>query len=512
MSLALSACVLAAAAALAGATSDAPAAKPARVVVVVGNNGGGGSDGARLFLQLAPGATRAWLLTTFDKESARGFPDLTDIARPPTKEALAGALGEAFWVLRQEKERGHPTELVFAFAGHGDVDDSGQGFVVFEDGAFTRNDLARQVLAPSPADLNHVVVDACSSYFFVKSRGGADDKKGVPLTPQLLDVLQDSMTPELASKTGLIVSTSQATEVHESRALSSGVFSYLLRSALAGGGDIDGDGKVEYGEAAAFVAAASAGLDDPRARLQVYAEAPLQRPHTALADLSSGKDTAFLAVDEPGRVRLLDARGQPWAEVNSSGPVYVALAGQPFFLVQREHNNVLEEAVLVPRTGGAWALSSLDFARAPAARGDAGPFARLFANALDDGFARGFWSSSGALPPASGNPRFVPPFAAGREPAARLNVGVVGGVVLGASALAGVGAGAAVIGNQVAFGELDKGFRRTGELDPSKSLEVESWRNAATALTVTSLGLGLVGGGLFLWSLSLEDGEVGLPW
>ena len=81
-----------------------------------------------------------------------------------------------------------------------------------------------------------------------------------------------------------------------------------------------------------------------------------------------------------------------------------------------------------------------------------------------------------------------------------------------ASGVAGVGAGAAVIGNQVAFGELDKGFRRTGELDPSKSLEVESWRNAATALTVTSLGLGLVGGGLFLWSLSLEDGEVGLPW
>ena len=527
-SLALSLAVVVAAA---GATAaDKPTEKTSRVVVVVGNNSGGGSagasdgperptlsfaddDAARLFLQLAPGATRAWLLTTFDKESARGFPDLTDIARPPTKEALAGALGEAFWVLRQEKERGHPTELVFAFAGHGDVDDGGQGYVVFEDGAFTRNDLARQVLAPSPADLNHVVVDACSSYFFVKSRGGADDKKkGVPLTPQLLDVLQDAMTPELARKTGLLVSTSQATEVHESRALSSGVFSYLLRSALAGGGDVDGDGKVEYGEAAAFVAAASAGLDDPRARLQVFAEAPLQRPHSALSDLSSGTDTAFLAVDEPGRVRVLDARGQPWAEVNSGGPVYVALAGQPFFLVQREHNNVLEEAVLVPRTGGAWALSSLDFARAPTGRGDAGPFARLFTNALDEGFARGFWSSSGALPPVSGNVRFVPPFAEGREPAARLNVGVVGGVVLGASALAGAGAGAAVVANQFAFADLDAGFRRTGELDPAKSLEVESWRNAATALTVTSLGLGLVGGGLFLWSLSLEDGEVGLPW
>lgn len=515
--------VASAAAPTTAAAPSAPASDVARVVVIVGSNGSdvvgddrprlsfADDDAARLFLELAPGASRAWLLTTFDKESARGFPDLTDIARPPTREALAGALGEAFWVLRQEKERGHPTELVFAFAGHGDVDDSGVGYVVFEDGAFTRNDLARQVLGPSPADLNHVVVDACSSYFFVKSRGG-DDKKGVPLTPKLLDALQDPMTPGLAARTGLIVSTSQATEVHESRALSSGVFSYLLRSALAGGGDVDGDGRVEYGEAAAFVASASAGLDDPRARLQVFAEAPLQRPHIALTDLAKGKDAAFLAVDEPGRVRLLDPRGQPWAEVNAAGPVYVALAGQPFFLVQRQNGDVLEEAVLVPRSGGAWALSSLDFARAPSPRGDAGPFARLFASPLDDGFARGFWSSSGALPPAPGNPRFTPPWAEGHDPAARLNVGVVGGVVVGSAVVAGAAALGAVVGNQVAFSDLQAGFKTTGQLDPQKSLEVESWRNAATALTLTSVGLGLIGGGLFAWSLSLEDGEVALPW
>jgi len=335
---------------------------------------------------------------------------------------------------------------------------------------------------------------------------------GVPLTPKLLDALQDPMTPGLAARTGLIVSTSQATEVHESRALSSGVFSYLLRSALAGGGDVDGDGRVEYGEAAAFVAAASAGLDDPRARLQVYAEAPLQRPHTALTDLKKGKDAAFLAIDEPGRVRLLDPRGQPFAEVNSAGPVYVALAGQPFFLVQRQRGDVLEEAVLVPRSGGAWALSSLDFARAPSVRGDAGPFSRLFASPLDDGFARGFWSSSGALPPAPGNAHFTPPWAEGHDPAARLNVGVVSGVVVGSAVVAGAAAVSAVVANQVAFNDLQAGFQSTGQLDPQKSLEVESWRNAASALTLTSVGLGLLGGGLFVWSLSLEDGEVALPW
>ncbi|MBM4283309.1 MAG: hypothetical protein FJ137_22050 [Deltaproteobacteria bacterium] len=244
----------------------ADAAGTARVAVVVGYNGGSpdprpplsyaDDDAARLFLQLAPTAQRAWIQTTFDKDSARAWPDLADVARAPTREALAGALGEAFWLLRQQKARGKATELVFAFAGHGDLDDAGRGFVVLADGGFTRDDLARQVLEPSPADVNHVVVDACSSYFFVKSRGGGAKDGGAdhahasaPLPPQLLDVLRpqggDFVDANVRARTGLIVSTSTAAEVHESSTLGAGVFSYLLRSALTGVADVDGNGRVE---------------------------------------------------------------------------------------------------------------------------------------------------------------------------------------------------------------------------------------------------------------------------
>jgi hypothetical protein len=42
---------------------------------------------------------------------------------------------------------------------------------------------------------------------------------------------------------------------------------------------------VEYGEAAGFIAAASSQLPDARARLEVYARGPQQRPHAALSDL-----------------------------------------------------------------------------------------------------------------------------------------------------------------------------------------------------------------------------------
>jgi len=504
---------------------------PARVVVIVGHNGGApdprpplqfaDDDAARLFLQLAPGSSRAFLLTTFDRESARLYPELLDVARAPTTSSLAGVLGEAFWQLRQEKARGRETELVFAFAGHGDVDDSGRGFVVMADGPFFRDDLQTQVVAGSPADLNHIVVDACASYFFVKSRGGSDD--GVVLTPKLLDVLATDghATPTAAdqARTGVLVSTSSAQETHESAALSAGVFSYLLRSALSGAGDVDGDGRVEYGEAAAFLASASQGLDDPRARLQVHAEAPLQRPHASLLSLQDSGAKTFLAVEpgRPTRLRLKDSRGLPFIEVHSDGhrPVYVALNGQPFFFVERGD----EEALLVPRSAGAFALSALTFSKSPTARGDGdaasrGAFAPLFSQPFSRAFVDGYLARAGLPPPrvASGpGAIFAPAWAEAGAPPTALPVGVIGGVGVGAAGVVGAAAVVAVVMNQVAFAELEQGFLQTGQLDPAQSLEVEGWRNAATGLTLGAVGLGLVGGGLLLWSFSLEDGALVVP-
>lgn len=518
-------------------TSSSPAtasSTSARVVVIVGHNGGApdprpplqfaDDDAARLFLQLAPGSSRAFLLTTFDRESARLYPELLDVARAPTTTSLAGVLGEAFWQLRQEKARGKETELVFAFAGHGDVDDSGRGFVVLADGPFFREDLQTQVVAGSPADLNHIVVDACASYFFVKSRGG-DDRDGVALTPKLLDVLagDGKVTPTAAdqARTGVLVSTSSAQETHESAALSAGVFSYLLRSALSGAGDVDGDGRVEYGEAAAFLASASQGLDDPRARLQVHAEAPLQRPHASLLSLPDSGAKTFLAVEpgRPTRLRLKDSRGLPFIEVHSDGsrPVYVALNGQPFFFVERGD----EEALLVPRSAGAFALSALSFSKSPMARGDdntaaRGAFAPLFSQPFSRAFVDGYLSRAGLPPPRASSSSsktiaFTPSWAEAGAPPTALPVGMIGGVGVGAAGVVGGAAVVALVMNQVAFAELEQGFLQTGQLDPARSLEVEGWRNAATGLTLGAVGLGLVGGGLLLWSFSLEDGALVLP-
>ena len=59
----------------------------------------------------------------------------------------------------------------FFYAGHGRVSDDGQGLITLQDGMFSRDDLYREVIAASPAHLNHIIIDACNSYFMVNSRG-----------------------------------------------------------------------------------------------------------------------------------------------------------------------------------------------------------------------------------------------------------------------------------------------------------------------------------------------------
>jgi hypothetical protein len=515
LGLALTTLIANAAAPTASASNDAPL----RFAVVVGYAGNGSEgravlsyaddDAARAYVAELPESERAWLLTTFDAESARLFPDLTQVAQPPTKEELSHALGEAFWSIRNAKEAGKRTEFVFYFAGHGDVSPSGEGYVELADGPFTRSELAAQIVRGSPADVNHVIIDACASYFMVKSRG-ADDAatKPVPLTPELLTVVKPDVADDEAAwaRTGTLVSTSDAASVHESAELGGGVFSYLLRSALAGGADVNGDGRVEYGEAAAFIASASAQIPDPRARLRVHATAPTQRPHAALADLSRG-DRRFLAVDVPSvdHVRILDEHGLPYAEVHKGrgDKILIALAGSPFFTVQLAD----KEATLVPRTAGAYALSSLRFEPSPKPRGgfEQGPFGSLFSTSFDRSYVDGYLASDALpMPLARDNTSpFVVAFAPAGEPPFRWPFGAIAiGSFATAGVLAIVGGTSAVL-NLTAYNQLQQGFRTSATVDPNAAFQVDAWRATSTIATAGAVVTALAGAGF--WALSSTE-------
>lgn len=502
-------------AALALTIALSASAPVARYAVVVGHNGPGDDparaaltyaddDAARLYLQLLPSLDRGWLLTTLDDASARAWPDLTSVSREPSRAELARVLGELVWEVRENQRRGHKSEVLFYFAGHGDVDAGGEGFLVMSDGRFTRTDLQTQVVGATGADVQHVVLDACASYFMV-ARGGTESGRK-RLTPQMLDALRGG--PGGAARTGVFVSTSGAAEVHESNAIGGGVFSYLFRSALAGAADVDGDGRVEYAEAAAFVESASGHIPDPRARLAVHASPPAQDPHAPLADLGDSGAQHFLRVDaESARhVRVLDARGVPLLEAHRAGraPITLALVGTPFFVVQVGE----KEAVLVPRSAGAYALSSLTFA--PSERRQARGhevLTALFSQPFRPAFVEGYSARAGMVPPRTEPPLQVE-WAAGYEPPVRFPFLAVGGGTLAVAGLLAAGAVAATVGNAVAFAELSTAFEETRAIDPQKALEVEAWRTTAVATTVGAVVLALTGGGLVAWDL-LDDREVG---
>jgi len=487
-------------------TSDAAAApSPARFVITVGYNGGPSDerrplqyadDDAARFHALQQSAEKTWLLTTFDVNSASLFAPLTQVAQQPTKQMLSRVLGEATWSIREAKRQGRPTELVFFFAGHGDVSADGEGFVVLADGVLTKRELETQVVVASPADINHIVIDACASYLMV-ARGEATAAP-IPLTPEMLAKLDANASTAAAwDRTGVFVSTSSAAEVHETAALGGGVFSFLLRSALVGGGDVNADGRVEYGEAQGFVAAASAAIHDPRAKLDTFVRPPKQRPHVSLSTLATLPAASYLWVEPGARsaVSIFDSHGVPYASTHSEpdASTYVALVGHPFFWVQMDD----EEALLIPRHAGAYAMSSLSFAPATQARGHDTTF-DLFAVPYGKTFMQGFLAQSTVAAPAATTSAVSLPIATDGHPPWRIPWGMMSGVAGATGAVLLVGAGASAVANAVAFAQLRQRFETSGTLDPELALQADGFMTGAVFLSIA--------GGALLTS------SVGLAW
>ncbi len=490
---------------------------PARYVVAVGFNGPtdgergvlryADDDAAQLYTLSEDGAAKAWLLTTFDTESAKTWSaDLVSRAQAPTSAELARTLGEAFWEMRKAQEAGRTTELVLYIAGHGDVNDGGEGFVLLADGPFHRAQLETQVLIPSPAKVNHVVVDACSSYFMMARGDGA---KGETVNPDVfLKTAGRSPEAEQAwSRTGMIVATSGVAEVHESTEIGGGVFSYLLRSALVGAGDVNGDGRVEYSEAAAFIRATSAAFADPRAKLDVTARAPAQAPHAPLADIATASAHAFLVVDagKTQHVRLIDERGRAYAELlrEPKAPTAVlALLGSSYFIVQRGPPDAREEAILLPRHSGAYAMSSLAWKKSTSATRaylpDQSPVP------YGPQFVHGFLASSDMAPPATGAPLTIT-WAGEGEPALTVPWWTLAGTSFVAAGILATGAMACAVGNSLSLAELDRRFQETGTLDPSLAVQTDTWLAASALLAVGALTATAAGGGLTVVAIQEDE-------
>ncbi|RKH33527.1 hypothetical protein D7Y13_10655 [Corallococcus praedator] len=358
-------------------------------------------DGARYYELFAPRSREVVLLSVLDADTQALHPGLAAKTRPPTHASLEDALTRLNGRMAQDRAKGQVPVLSFVFVGHGKRGAAGEGTVSLLDGPLTRTELFSRVLAPSKASFIQLIVDACDSYFFVHSRGS------LPVGPAYADAVKGLLGGrelERFPQVGVVLSTSSEQESHEWSAIRSGIFSHMVRSALSGAGDVNGDGRVDYAELRAFVAAASQGLDDVRGQPRVFIQPPALDRAFALTDLGTAASLGYLLVPTglEGRLWVEDARGIRVVELHKERerPLVVSLpVGRGYYLqgMGREATfSVTRPAEVVDAGGLAWTDASV------AARGAVEDAFRdkLFSVPFGQRFYRGYMASFGITPPS----------------------------------------------------------------------------------------------------------------
>jgi hypothetical protein len=313
--LALLALVLAATAGRAVAAETAPT----EFALIIGVNQSGNAsqaplryaddDAARYRDIFHAVGARTYLLTTLDENTRRLHPEAAAEAMPARDKQLTATVAKLTADVEKAQRSGYVTTLYVIYAGHGEVEGE-TGYVNLEDGRLTGPALATRVLNRVRADRSHVIVDACSSFYFALGRGSSGQRRPLHGFSQLGGALVEQRD------IGLLLSTSSARESHEWAAFQAGVFSHEVRSGMFGAADADGNGIVSYAEMAAFIKRANQSIPNEKYRPEVFWRPP--RGSTALVDLRSALDRRVeIDPDDNGHYYLEDPRGVRLADFHN---------------------------------------------------------------------------------------------------------------------------------------------------------------------------------------------------
>lgn len=425
------------------------------------------------------------LLTEFDHDTAKLFPDLVESARPPTRAAVLAAGSAIARDVASARRAGQTVDFYFVFAGHGDVD-GGRGFLELSDGRFYSGDLEALLARVAPSR-SHVILDSCNSFFVINPRRPGGRRFATPE-----DVVR--ALGQRLPNVGVFLSTSAEAEVYEWSEFQSGIFSHAVRSGLAGGADADADGQVSYEELAGFVDTAAAGVKNPVYRPKVFARGPAGAGSATIFSIAGARAMELRVAPTPAtRLTVRDRDGLDWADVHKEAGAALVLR----LPADRLAGGAVEELAL--GVGGVRVARRLALALAPPASSDvdvltmvdAGPAGRGPADLFRGLFTRPFGPRQLAAYRAAKRIEAPPVLGISREDTERMNLLLthVGGLehrgrMMGTSAL--VGLGAAMVGAGV--WALSQADGRPG--DPP----------AALGHTLAIAGAGAaVAGGVGLW-------------
>jgi hypothetical protein len=296
---------------------DAPVVRRALVVAYNGSDAPGmpplrfaDDDGVRWAETLRRLGVDVVLLTVPDADTAQTERSRLAGVRAPTLAALDEAVSTLARRNASDHAAGRTVDFLFVYVGHGRTGEAGRAYLTLADGQLDQEGLYGRVVERLGADYVHLLVDACHAAGVVGSRGG---------DPLVLRRLQRALEQERLAghpRVGAIFAESDEGETHEWSRLRAGVFSHAARSALLGGADVNGDGRVEYSELDAFVASVIRGVKSPRARLAVRTFPPALDPTRALVGpapegprlrLPASPVGARVSVEDTLGVRLADA-------------------------------------------------------------------------------------------------------------------------------------------------------------------------------------------------------------
>lgn len=480
-------------------TSSAAVAPTRRYAIVIGVNEGfaptqkrlayADDDAVRfyaLFRELAGGAA---LFALLDEETQAAWPELVAEAELPEKAAILARVDRVFEQIASDERRGFGTELYFVYSGHGMLDEAGEGRLGLQGGTLSRSEFYERIVSRSPADVNHLIVDACDAYFFVQSRG-SDAELDRQLAARAREFL-DRQTLDRYPNTGAILSTASVAESHEWSEIKGGVFSHQVRSALLGAADADGDGRISYDELEAFVLAANLGVDHASASRAVFVRPPSRdRRHPVMVEAALARAQRLRVGPEvSGRLAVADERGRRYLDLHKAPGFALALSLLPGarYFVTRDDADYLVDA-------GDADLGALAAAEpAVRARGSGiaaayakGLFSVPFGPQLVDGFRLGVRAESApVLVEDDGHPLRVAAIVAG-------GAGLALGALAGGFWAAGSGAAAdfdALAGNGTASEQ-----RAAAEA-------VQSWDGRTSLALGGAIGLGVTALGLLALDL-----------
>lgn len=294
--------------------SSARADGVARLLMVVGNNRPAepnqpalhfaDDDAIRTYERFEGLAEERILLARLD-DTSRAYAALYPSIPAPTRAAVEHAAQELRARAAALRAQGRFVELLFVFAGHGGLHD-GRPYLAIEDGRLSPSDLERLILAGDPADVVHVIIDACHAAGFVEQRGPLPGDR----EPLADDPLPFGRLVERYPHAGFVVAASASGAAFEWTRYGGGVASHLLRSALSGAADMaPPDGRVTYDEVDAFLRSATRGILPAEFRQEIRVIAPRALPSASIVDLPAGPRTTELLVDRPGRWYVRDGDG-----------------------------------------------------------------------------------------------------------------------------------------------------------------------------------------------------------